>query len=243
MKEAREIKGDELQRALARFAIFADLKPETLALLGSAGRLRKWAAGTHLFQRGDEGDHMIALTEGRVRLSFGTANGRELVLRHLTAGDILGELALIDGLPRSADAVVITEVTGIVIGRAAFQRLAQERADLALALARHLSEMLRSTNFQMESIALYDLQMRVIRFFLHSLREVHGDDMPDQAVIRTGLNQTDLSAILGASRPKVNRALQNLIASGAIQREGDKVICNVASLQSLADEDWSGDPA
>jgi len=226
-----------LRDAVAAFPIFAGLEPATLDRLAAVGRQRSWTAGTLLFQRGDRGDHMICLTRGRVRLSIGNAQGRELVIAHLTAGDVLGELALLDGLPRSADAQVLDAATGIVIGREDFTTLARTRPDLSLALARHLSEMLRNTNYQMESIALFDLRQRVVRFFLFSLRQIHGERLPDRGTIRSMLNQSDLSAVLCASRPKVNRVLQDLLAEGALTREGGALVCDVRKLAQIAGDD------
>ncbi len=87
----------------------------------------------------------------------------------------------------------------------------------------------------MESIALYDLSMRLVRFVLISLRQVQGERLPDQAELKMDLSQSDLSAVLGASRPKVNQALQALIAEGALRRDGRRLICSVPRLCLLAD--------
>ena len=222
--------------ALSRLAIFAGLSEAALHDLSRAGQQRTWPAGAMLFQHGDAGDHMIGILQGRVRISLGTAEGRELILRDLAPGEVLGELALLDAQTRSADARVIAPCTGIVIRRADFLRVAAQHAEIGLALARHLSGLLRDTNYQMESIALHDLRTRVVRFFLFSIRQVYGDDVPATATIRPGFNQTDLSAVLGASRPKVNRVIQDLLAEGLIRRDGDTVICDVARLQDVAAE-------
>jgi CRP-like cAMP-binding protein len=228
-----------LETALASFPLFMGLDPETLGRLASVGRICTWSAGSCIFQREDEGDHMIAVTVGRIRLSISTPQGRELVLCHLFPGDILGELALIDGRPRSADAFAVERSTGIVIDRAGFLDVAREKADLPLALARHLSGLLRNTNFQMETIALYDLRQRVARFFLFSLHQTHGEELPERPTIRYGLSQTELSAVLGASRPKVNRVLQDMIAEGALTREGTRLCCDAEALRSIAETDIS----
>ena len=241
MRDERKKPDPDPAEALAAFPLFAQLDRETRAGLAAVGRPGIWAAGAQLFQRGDEGGHMIALTEGRVRLSVGSALGRELVIGHLSAGDVLGELAMIDGQRRSADARAEAPTRGIVIGRVAFLRVASAQAELGLALARHLSELLRNTNYQMESIALYELKLRVIRFFLFSLRQIHGDDPPDRAAIRVELNQSELSAVLGASRPKVNRVLQDLIAAGALERQDGTLLCNVVRLRQLAAIDGAVD--
>lgn len=231
----------DMAEQLAVCAIFASVQPATLAALAGTAQRRTWASGKVIFQRGDAGDHMLAITAGRVRLSLGTAQGKELMLRHLEAGDILGELAVLDGQPRSADAVALDDTTAIVLRRTRFLEVAATHPDLGMSVARYLCSMLRNTNFQMESIALYDLQMRLIRFFLFSLRQAHGDKLPDRVVLHMSFNQTDLSAVLGASRPKINQALQALIAEGAIQRDGERFVCQVRRLREMAEMDEDAD--
>jgi CRP-like cAMP-binding protein len=222
-------------RLLARFALFADLSQDTLGELAASMHMRTWPAGSVLFQRGDDGDYLLAVVEGRLHLTLSGAQGRDLMLKQIEAGDVVGELAVIDGQPRAADAVAVEPIRALVLHRDRFQSIASRRADLGLAMARALCDMLRATNFQMESIALYDLQMRVIRFFLFTLQKIHGDTLPDEGVLRLNLSQSDLSSVLGASRPKINQALQALIVAGGMRREGDTIICNVAILREMAD--------
>ncbi len=224
---------EALVQALAAFKVFATLDPASLAALAAAGGRKSWAAGATIFLRGDQGDYLLALTAGRVRLSLGTPTGRELVLRHVGPGEIIGELALIDGEPRSADAVAVEPTTGIIVPRARFLAATETHPALALAVARYLASLLRNTNYQMESIALYDLRMRLIRFILFTVDQVHGVSPGPAPTLRLGLNQSDLSSVLGASRPKVNMALQALIAEGALTRKGEGLVCNLAQLQDL----------
>lgn len=232
----RPLEGDPITQ-LSQFPIFASLGSVSLQYLAGACHRKSWAAGELIFQRGDDGEFMLAILTGRIRLFLGSAAGKELVLRHLEPRDVLGELALIDGQTRSADAAALEPTSAIVIRRDRFQQIAAKDPALGMALAKYLCSLLRSTNFQMESIALYDLQMRVVRFFLFVLRQTHGEALPRHAELRLSFNQTDLSALLGASRPKINQVLQTLIADGVIIREGDKVRCDVERLQTIADED------
>jgi CRP/FNR family cyclic AMP-dependent transcriptional regulator len=220
---------------LSGFPIFSALDAGTCAALAAAGTERRWAGGSTLFQRGDEGSYMVALTAGRVKLSLTTAAGRELVLRHVGPGDVIGELAVIDGHARSADAVAVSDTEGLVFRRDRFREVAATHAAVGLALATYLCGLLRSTNFQMESIALYDLRQRLARFLLLTLRQRYGGDIPASAAIVLGLNQSDLSLVLGASRPKVNQALQELLAEGALRRDGERLICDLALLEEIAD--------
>ena len=225
----------ELAPALGEFEIFSALSQQSLSALSTMAGRKSWAAGTTIFLRGDQGDYLLALTAGRVRLSLASPTGRELVLRHVGPGEIIGELALIDGEPRSADAVAVEQTTAIVVPRARFQAAADTDPALAMSVARYLASLLRNTNYQMESIALYDLRLRLIRFILLTINQVYGDSPGLAPVLRLGLNQTDLSSVLGASRPKVNMALQALIAEGALARDGEKLVCDLALLQEILD--------
>lgn len=225
-----------LVRLLAGTPIFAAVDAATIDALADLAVPRSWAAGSVLFRRGDEGSYLLALTEGRVRLSVSSAQGRELVLRHVAPGEVAGEFALIDGLPRSADATAVELSKGVIIHRAGFLQLADARPSLGMALARHLCALLRSTNYQMESVVLYDLRMRVARFILLALRELHGDDIPPETALRLGYSQTEFAAVLGASRPKVNQVLQTLISDGVLRRDGDVLICLRDRLQGVLED-------
>jgi CRP-like cAMP-binding protein len=87
----------------------------------------------------------------------------------------------------------------------------------------------------MESIALNHHRTPHVRFFQFSLRQSNGEQNPVEAVLRLNLSQTDLSAALGASRPKLNQALQSLISEGVVRRDGADVTCFVSRLREMAD--------
>lgn len=227
---------------LNQFAVFSEIGKETRTELAKSGYVEHWVAGQTLFQRGDSDDRLIAVISGQVRLSLVTPQGRELVIKILGPWEMLGELAVLDGLPRSADAVALEPTAAIVFTRQTFLGLCATRPDLPLSVARYLSGLLRATNFQMESIALYDLQSRLVRFLLYAVQQAHGATPPGLAPVDLGLSQSDLAAVLGASRPRVNNALQDLIAIGAVQRDGAKLMCDIGRLRSLAELSGEGKP-
>ncbi|MEZ5798037.1 MAG: Crp/Fnr family transcriptional regulator [Paracoccaceae bacterium] len=220
------------------FRMFAPLPPEVLEALAAAAQPRRWAAGEALFQRGDDGDWLLALETGRIRISLTTVAGRDLVLRQVGPGEMLGELALFDAEPRSADATAAEPVQGHVLTRAAFRAIAERHPALNQAALAHLSAMLRDTTEQLESIALYQLRARVARFFLFTLTQLNGEDIPDGAALRLAVSQGELAAMLGASRPKVNRVLQEFRDEGVLADDGAGVWrCAVGALRAEAAAD------
>ena len=219
------------------FALFSGLGPEALDAVAAAARPRHWANGELLFQRGDPGDWLVALESGRVRISLVTSGGRELVLRHSEPGEILGEMALFDSQPRSADATAVGAVSGFTLDRRAFEDLAQRDTAFYRAALAHVSTMLRNTTLQLESIALYQLRGRVARFVLITLEQLHGADIPPDAALSLGLSQGELAAVLGATRPKVNRVLQDFRDEGLIADDGRSWRCNVDALRAEAGSD------
>jgi CRP/FNR family transcriptional regulator, cyclic AMP receptor protein len=219
------------------FPIFESFDDSLIQSINAIAALRKWSAGATIFQRGDEGNHMIALASGRIKLSLLTPVGKELTLRHLEAGSILGEMAILDGSPRSADATASLPCEGYVITKRDFQTLLSKEPDAAMAVIAYLCNRLRETTDQLETIALYDLDSRVARFFLSALRQIHGDALPESASLQSGLNQTEIASILGASRPKINRAILALEEAGAINRTGNVILCHSRRLQLLAEPD------
>lgn len=219
------------------FPLFQDMPDAVLADIDAATTLQRWTAGEVIFQRGDAGEWLVALKSGRVRLSLITQAGRELTLRHAEPGDTLGELALFDQEPRSADAMAVLDTIGYVLARGDYETLASEHPALTMGVARYLSRRLRETTEQLESIALYPLEARAARFLLFTLRQLNGLDLPSRATLRLEISQTELATVLGASRPKVNRALLALAEAGALIKGADGWDCDIATLQVLAEPD------
>lgn len=217
------------------FDLFSGLDASALTALSAQARTYRWQPGEVLFQRGDPGDWMVALASGRVRLTLLAPGGRELILRHAVAGDTLGEFALVDGETRSADATAVIETEGFIIDRPRFEALAAAHPALGLSVARYFCRRLRDTTEQLEGIALYQLEARLARFLLFTLRQLNGPEVPPSAVLRLEISQGELAAVLGASRPKVNRALQMLEAAGAIERSGGVWVLDPVKLAASAE--------
>lgn len=188
-----------------------------------------------IFQRDDDSTYMVAIEKGRIRLSLQTSGGREFALRHAGPGTLFGEIGVLDGSPRSADATAVLPSWGYVIERQQFLQLMDRHSEIAHATVRHLCSLLRYTTEHIETIALYDLESRLARFILTQLQDAPETDLLEMPRLQMDLNQSDIAELLGASRPKVNRAISALSKAGALSRQGKEMVCNRKRLNQIAE--------
>jgi CRP/FNR family cyclic AMP-dependent transcriptional regulator len=221
---------------LSQTDLFAGFAAEELAACAAAFRRVRFNKGALLFTRGAPGTHLYIVIEGRVRLAITNEEGRELSFRHAATGDLFGEIAAIDGSPRTADATALTEVTAYALERNAFRELWSIKPGIATGVIAFLCSRLRATSSQLEAIALHPLEVRLARFLLVALGDRQA--APGKRVpLELGFSQGELAQLLGASRPKVNTALGALESAGAINRTLDRIFCDRVKLAQIARED------
>jgi CRP/FNR family transcriptional regulator len=210
---------DTAERALAAVPLFAGLPPHALAALARASRRRHYPKGQILCSEDDPGESLIVLDEGQVRVSRFAASGQEVVLAVLDAPAAFGELALIDGAPRSATVTAIRPVTVRLITRDAFLALIAEEPALAMALMRTLTGMIRATNERLADLLTLDVPGRLAKWLLS-----HAPQPPETgAIVPFAMSQTDLAAELGATRVSVNKALKGFATRGIIAIQRDQI--------------------
>jgi CRP/FNR family transcriptional regulator, cyclic AMP receptor protein len=156
------------------------------------------------------------------------------VLQHVRGSAVVGEVGLLDGSTRTADATVVTETTGWTIDGRQYADLRARYPELAQAAIRHLCALVRYTTDHIETIALYSLEARLARFLLSAVRRSHGSEPPARAGFLLDLNQSEIADLIGSSRPKVNRAMAALEKTGAIKRDGKTMSCDRDKLMRLA---------
>ena len=228
---------EEMRTVLAECPLFANAAVADIEALAAIATASSWPVGTLIFQQGDPSEFMVIVESGRIRLSLNTSSGRELTLRHAARCAVIGEMGVLDRESRSADATATVGTKGIVIPRKAFERLLRERPGLAAAVIHYLSKRLRETTYQLESVALYELAARLARFILAALKQAHGATLEGRALLTLDLGQSEIAAILGASRPKLNRAFADLAGSGALKRKDRVLDCDVTRLAAIAEAD------
>jgi CRP/FNR family cyclic AMP-dependent transcriptional regulator len=200
---------ESIQAALARVKLLAGVPPAARARLAEGARPVRYREGEVVFRRGDPGaDGMLLVLDGVVRLHVSTAGGREMTLGLAGAGEPVGEIALIDGGPRSADATALSPVSGLMIPAARAAEVIEADHAAALALLRALAARIRRTTDQLEAVALRGLQPRLAA----ALLKLAAAD--PAGLIR--LPQGQIALLVAATRPKVNGALAEFRARGFV---------------------------
>jgi CRP-like cAMP-binding protein len=203
---------------LAQAALFQDVTPDTRRSLADRCVRRTFSKGTVLFQR-DSADRTLYLIEsGTVRIYLPGESGREVTLNICGPGEMIGELTLLDGQPRSASAQALEDVTAYVLRYEDIANLLNT-PPMAAAVIRVLTARLRHATGDTESLALFDVFGRLARRLL-DLAERYGRGRE----IDLELSQTDLASFVGASRETVNRALAAFRQQGLIDVQDHRII-------------------
>jgi CRP-like cAMP-binding protein len=224
---------------LGRTELFGQLDDADRALIAGEMGDATFETGQTIFCRGDPGDQIYLVIEGRVRLSVVTPEGRTVSFRHAGPGSSFGEIAALDRGARTADAMALTGVAAKTLSQRSLDALIGSSPRVARAAIEYLCRRLRDTTEQVESIALYPLEARVARFLLSAIKLGSTEPLPATSTLQFGISQSELALLIGGSRQKVNLALARLEAAGAIHRLGGKLVCTVQRLARIADmEAW-----
>lgn len=172
---------------------------------------------TILMHEGEPPDAMYIVTDGRVKIYVSDAEGKELVLDTLSPGEFFGELALIDGSPRSATVVTTTETTISKILKTDFDHCLQASPKIAVNLLKILSRRIRTMNDNIKDLALLDVYGRVARTILRLAQERNG------VLITDPITQQELANMVGASREMVSRVIKTLKSEGYISISGKQI--------------------
>jgi CRP/FNR family cyclic AMP-dependent transcriptional regulator len=213
---------------LAGNPLFGALSQELLAAAARAGRFRSYVPGQILVHQGDPGDHLYAVIEGLVKVVFTSERGDEMVLNIMGPGEIFGELALLDGSPRSASVVALQPSTVFLLPRGQLLKLMSSNPGLADGFLKLIGKLVRKLTEQAGDLAFLDLKGRLAKLLLQLSTK---DDHVHGVVLDARLTQSDLAGMIGASRPAVNRALQSFAARGLIELQGRIIV--IRDLDSL----------
>lgn len=197
---------DDPVAMLGAVPLFAAVGPEDLRALAGRLRRRTFRRGEVIVHRGDPPGGMHIIKSGRIKITLPSEEGDETVLAMLGADACFGEIAALDGGPRSATVTAIEPTETMVLPREDLLAFAREHGDFANALIVTLAARLRRTDEWLEDAYFQDLETRMARRLLE-LAEEHGTQKPDGIEVVFPLTQSDLAGMLGATRVSVNRVL------------------------------------
>jgi CRP-like cAMP-binding protein len=219
------------QHPLGKVPLFAGLSEEDLTTLAGVLRRRRYTRGDSIFHQGDPGNSLFIIESGEVRVGLSSLEGREITLALLKAGDFFGELTLLDGEPRSADAVAKETTQALVLQRDDFVRFLQARPRAAVNLLAVMSRRLRHADQMVQDVAFLDVPTRLARTLVE-LADSNGQPGEDGVMIGSRLTQGELADMIGATRESTNKWLRSFERQGLVRHQNGRLtVRNVPELR------------
>lgn len=208
---------------LAQHFLLAQLDDASLDSLLAVATERQFTNNQVIFQKGDLGTSMMAVLTGRVRISSYSEDGREIILNMIEPGQLFGEIALLDGKERSADATAMGKTTLLTLDRRNFVPFLEQNPKIAIRLFDVLCDRVRQTSEMVESIAFLDFGARLAKLLLH-MAENYGQENDRGLLINFRISQADLGNLIASTRESVNRQLNAWVQEGVIVLDHGKIV-------------------
>ena len=213
---------DQIKAVLKGRSVLAALPDAALDELLRRARPVRHAKGAAIYQRGDPGDSLMVILSGRVKIANVTTDAREVALNFLGEGDLAGEMATLDGKPRSADAIALEPTEALVIWRRDLLPVLEGHPKAMLGIIEVLAGKVRAMSAAVEHTGL-QMSARAANALLR-LAEQHGRKVADGTLIDLKLSQRDLGSYAGLSRENMNRQLADLREQGLIRVDGAAIV-------------------
>jgi len=191
---------------LKQVPLFTGLAEEEIQELMALAKRRTFRSGEVIFHRDDPGQVLYVIKEGKVKICLISPDGQEISLAVLGKGDCFGEFAILDSLPRSADAVAMEKVECYTLQRSDFHNAVMKNPKIAIQIMEVLTKRLRTTDEMIENLIFLDVPGRVAKKLLE-LADSHGVKVEDGVRIEVRLTQQELASMVGASRESVNKVM------------------------------------
>ncbi|HEY5844964.1 MAG TPA: Crp/Fnr family transcriptional regulator [Mycobacterium sp.] len=207
---------------------------DSLVGLAAVCRQRVYSRGQYLWFQGDPGTVLAIICSGLVKVVLTSEHGDEVVLATLGEHEAMGELSVLDGLPRSASIVAVQPTTVLLLDRASVLEVLGRRPEVLVDVLRALGRLVRRLTEQTGDLVFLDLGGRLAKLLVRL-----GGRPPSgggSVVLDVGLSQSELAAMIGATRPAVNRALQTFVSRGMITIDGPVItLRDLPALRRRAD--------
>jgi len=222
---------------LAQCSLFRRLATEERNVLIGQAHIRKCAADETIFMMGSRGDSMMAVLSGKVRISVPSPEGREIVLAILNDNEVFGEIAMLDGRERTADARAMTPCTIATLGRHDVLAYFDRHPEAWKRLVEVLCARMRLTDQHIAEVALLQLPVRLAKSLLRLTVDAAEPAAPPRRDAAIQLSQRELGNVVGAARESVNKCLREWQRCGTIRIENGLItIADRRALLDLAEE-------
>lgn len=226
--------GAAARRQLARAILktrscFSACPDNVIDAMMERGASIKLAKGDVLYRQGEQGESLTIVLEGRLKVVKTTAEAKDVVLAFLGTGDVIGEMAALDGKPRSASVVAMEPVDAVSIYRRDLVQILKRDPDALMGLLSAICHRLRNTISLVESYSL-ETEARVAAVLLR-LAQSHGRKSGGETIIELKVTQSDLGSHLGLTRETVSRTLGDLRGMGLVKMRGQNIV--VADAEGL----------
>jgi CRP-like cAMP-binding protein len=205
--------------ALRRNELLGCLEPGEMDEFLALAKVRQFDANQILFQKADPGDCLYAVISGRVGITTESEGGKAILLNMMKPGDVLGEIALLDGKPRTANAVALEDSQLLRIDRADFMPFLERHPQVAIRLMGVLCDRLRWTSDIIEDTIFLDIPHRLAKRLV-TLGSQYGRSTEKGLLIDIRLSQESLGQMLGSTRESINKGLKLLEQKGLIETTG-----------------------
>jgi CRP/FNR family cyclic AMP-dependent transcriptional regulator len=226
---------------LARHQFFQGVATEIVDRLASRARLTSEPEGRVLFRKGDPGTGLLAVISGIVRISVPSGEGSEIVLNLVSNGQIFGEISLLDGGPRTADAVTASKCQLLILDRRDFVGVLHDHPSFAVRLLGLICTRLRQTSEQVEDMTFASPETRLAKALLR-LADVQGVGTAEEPLV--SITQKALGWTIGLSRESTNKCLREWEEAGYVGLgKGTCLIRDRVALNRFAHPERVGVPA
>jgi CRP-like cAMP-binding protein len=210
--------------SLARIPFFAGLDAPALERVAAGTRMRRFRRGEIIFHAGDPGDALFIIVSGEVKIALPSEEGDEAILATLRPGDVFGELALLDGAPRSATASALVATEVVLLPRDRFRELVATEPAVRDTLLASLAGELRRLTTHVEELHFLDMTGRVAARLVRLAREAGPVAVDGSIRLRPTLTQAELASMVGCTRQSVNKLLGQFADDGLVRVDRDGIV-------------------
>ncbi|MBL1211713.1 MAG: Crp/Fnr family transcriptional regulator [Ignavibacteriae bacterium] len=202
--------------------IFSELEEETIEKIAQVGVRKSYGKENVILMEEEAGSALFVIISGKVKISRTSSDGREVILSILSESDFFGEMAILDGLTRSATVISIEESELYIIQRNQFLELLKSHPEISISLLQELTQRLRTADMKIKALTLKDAEGKVATVILQ-IADDYGKIKQGLVEIEKLPLQQDLANMAGTSRETISRTLHSFAKKDLVEIEGTKL--------------------